>query len=215
MARSRHPGAEARAFMVSDSPTQAAFSARARMARLPCRASAMPSAAKISAPTSGMPASRAATTGLCLTRPTMTYWASQLTAAAAAASTASAIIALRSQARPLSRLGSPPLSLRLTTLTVPGSASSKSSFFRPNGSHLALTVTATLLLRARQPGELAAEVFGCGQGGVQHLVKDVADAPAGQEGELAQPRVDAGGDPGGQPGAVGLSHEPPSWQNAD
>jgi len=56
----------------------------------------MPRAAKISAPTSGMPASRAAMTMLCLTDPTRRYWASQLTTAAAAARTASASIAPRS-----------------------------------------------------------------------------------------------------------------------
>ena len=84
-------------------PTQATFRTRARMARLPCRASATPSEAKTSAPTSGMPASRAAITVSCLTARTRTYWASQLTAAAAAARTASAIIALRSQAWARSR----------------------------------------------------------------------------------------------------------------
>ena len=98
MARSRQPGAEASAFIARLIPTQATFRTRARMARLACRARATPSAAKISAPTSGMPASRAATARLVLTEATRTYWASQLTAAAAAARTPSAITALRSQA---------------------------------------------------------------------------------------------------------------------
>ena len=97
IARSRQPGADASAFIARLIPTQATFRTRARIARLPCRARAMPSEAKISAPTSGMPASRAATGVLCLTVRTRTYWASQLTAAAAAARTASAAIALRSQ----------------------------------------------------------------------------------------------------------------------
>ena len=97
MARSRQPGADARAFMARLMPTQPMLSRRALIARRACRARAMPSVAKMNAPTSGMPASRAATAGLCLTERTMTYWASQLTAAAAAASTASASIALRSQ----------------------------------------------------------------------------------------------------------------------
>jgi hypothetical protein len=65
----------------------------------------MPSAAKISAPVSGMPASSAAMAGTCRAWRTMTYWASQLTTAAAAARTASAAMALRSQARPLSVAG--------------------------------------------------------------------------------------------------------------
>ena len=74
----------------------AAFSARERSARLPCRASATPSAANTTAPTSGMPASSAATAGTGLTARTIAYWASQLTAAAAAASTPSATAAPRS-----------------------------------------------------------------------------------------------------------------------
>ena len=67
----------------------------------------MPRAAKISAPASGMPASSAEIAGTCLTWRTMTYWASQLTTAAAAARTARAAIALRSQARPVSGGGGP------------------------------------------------------------------------------------------------------------
>jgi hypothetical protein len=65
----------------------------------------MPSVAKISAPVSGMPASSAAIAGTCRARTTMTYWASQLTTAAAAARRASAAMALRSHARPLSAAG--------------------------------------------------------------------------------------------------------------
>ena len=49
-----------------------------------------------------MPASSAAITGTCRAWRTMTYWASQLTTAAAAARTARAAMALRSQARPVS-----------------------------------------------------------------------------------------------------------------
>jgi len=97
IARSRQPGADASAFIARLIPTQPTFSARARSARLPYKASATPSDAKTSAPTSGMPASKAATGVFCLTARTRTYWASQLTAAAAAARTASAAIALRSQ----------------------------------------------------------------------------------------------------------------------
>jgi hypothetical protein len=98
MARFRQPGADASAFITRLMPTQATFRTRARMARFPSRARATPSEAKTRAPTSGMPASRAATAGSCLTARTRTYWASQLTAAAAAARTASAAIALRSHA---------------------------------------------------------------------------------------------------------------------
>ena len=71
----------------------AAFSARGRTARLPCSASAMPSAANTTAPMSGMPASSAATQIACLTRHTIMYCACQLTAAAAAASTPTATAA--------------------------------------------------------------------------------------------------------------------------
>ena len=65
MATSRQPRPAAIAFMVSEIATQATFSVRGRSARLPCRASAMPNAAKMTAPASGMPASRAATAGVC------------------------------------------------------------------------------------------------------------------------------------------------------
>ncbi len=102
MVVSRQPRPAAIAFIARDRPTQATFSVRGRSARRPCSANAMPRAAKISAPASGMPASSAEITGTCSTWRTMTYWASQLTTAAAAARTARAAIALRSQARPVS-----------------------------------------------------------------------------------------------------------------
>jgi hypothetical protein len=97
MARSRQPRVDTSAFMARLIPTHARLSVLARIARLPCRASAMPKVAKMTAPMSGMPASRLATAGLCFTDRTSTYWASQDTTAAAAASTASASIAPRSQ----------------------------------------------------------------------------------------------------------------------
>ena len=123
MARSRQPGDEASAFMPRLSPTQATLRVRARRACLPSRATAMPSAAKITAPTSGMPASSAAITALCLTDRTRTYWASQLTTAAAAARTASASIAPRSQACARSP-GSRPAGAGVITVrfAVPGRA---------------------------------------------------------------------------------------------
>ena len=62
----------------------------------------------MTAPISGIPASSAATAGLCLTDRTKTYCASQLTMAAAAASTASATIAPSSQPCARSRLGALP-----------------------------------------------------------------------------------------------------------
>jgi hypothetical protein len=86
------------AFIARLMPTHATFSARTRMARRPCSASAIPSAAKITAPTSGIPASSAAIAGKPLTARTRVYCASQLTAAAAAARTASATTALVSHA---------------------------------------------------------------------------------------------------------------------
>src|SRR5215467_7541769 len=98
---SRHPRPAASAFMASEIATQTTFSVRGRSARRPCSAKAIPKAAKITAPTSGTPASRAAITGVRLIRLTMTYWASQLTTAAAAARTARAAMAFRSQARPV------------------------------------------------------------------------------------------------------------------
>src|SRR6266704_123443 len=99
IARSRQPGAAASAFMARLTATQATFRVRARMARLACSARAMPSVAKMTAPTSGIAASSAAIRGVFLTWRTMTYWASQLTAAAAAARTVRLHIALRSHPR--------------------------------------------------------------------------------------------------------------------
>src|SRR5208282_639098 len=63
MARFRQPGAAAIAFMNTLAATEARFSARARSARRPCRASAMPRQAKTSAAGWGMAATRAATAG--------------------------------------------------------------------------------------------------------------------------------------------------------
>jgi hypothetical protein len=65
-ASARHPGVAASAFIATDVPTAATFSARARTARRPCSASAIPSEANTSAATSGMAACTAATTGTCL-----------------------------------------------------------------------------------------------------------------------------------------------------
>ena len=85
MARFRQPGAAAMAFMNTLAPTAARFSARARSARRPCSARAMPRQAKTSAAASGMAASRAAMTGRWRVALTIRYWAVKLTAAAAAA----------------------------------------------------------------------------------------------------------------------------------
>ena len=54
MARFRQPGAAAMAFMNTLAATEARFSARARSARRPCSARAMPRQAKTSAAASGM-----------------------------------------------------------------------------------------------------------------------------------------------------------------
>src|SRR5512142_1729945 len=96
MARFRQPGAAAIAFMNTLAATEATFSARARSARRPCKASAMPRHAKTSAAASGMAASRAATTGRWRVASTIRYWAVKLTAAAAAARTHRPPAALRS-----------------------------------------------------------------------------------------------------------------------
>ena len=96
MARFRQPGAAAIAFMNTLAPTEARFSARARSARRPCSARAMPRQAKTRAAASGMTASRAATTGRWRAVSAIRYWAVKLTAAAAAASTHSPAAALRS-----------------------------------------------------------------------------------------------------------------------
>src|SRR6185437_672399 len=98
MARFRQPGAAAIAFMNTLAATEARFSARARRARRPCKASAIPRQAKTSAAASGMAASRASTTR---------YWAVKLTAAAAAARTHRPAAALRNHRpeRSLDHLG--------------------------------------------------------------------------------------------------------------
>src|SRR5260370_4334635 len=96
MARFRQPGAVAMAFMNTLAPTEARFSARARSARRPCTASAMPRQANTSAAASGIAASRAAMAGRCRVASTIRYWAVKLTAAAAAASTHNPAAALRS-----------------------------------------------------------------------------------------------------------------------
>ena len=96
MARFRQPGTAAMAFMNTLVPTEARFSARARSARRPCSASAMPRQAKTRAAASGMAASRAAMTGRWRVASAIRYWAVKLTAAAAAARTPSPAAALRS-----------------------------------------------------------------------------------------------------------------------
>src|SRR5438045_1623589 len=96
MARLRQPGSAARTFMKTLVPTEARFNARARSARRPYRASAMPRQAKTRAAASGIAASRAAMTGRWRVASTMRYWAVKLTAAAAAARTPSPAAALRS-----------------------------------------------------------------------------------------------------------------------
>src|SRR5580692_9669862 len=96
MARFRQPGAAAIAFMNTLAATDARFSARARIARRPWSARAIPRQAKTKAAASGMAASRAATTGRWRVASTIRYWAVKLTAAAAAAKTHSPAAALRS-----------------------------------------------------------------------------------------------------------------------
>src|SRR5271157_1274237 len=87
MARFRQPGPAAMAFMNTLAATEARFSVRARSARRPCRARAMPRQAKTRAAASGMAASRAALAGRWRAVSAIRYWAVKLTAAAAAAST--------------------------------------------------------------------------------------------------------------------------------
>ena len=118
MARFRQPGAAAIAFMNTLAPTEARFSARARSARRPCRARAMPRQAKTRAAASGMAASRAAMTGRWRAASAIRYWAVKLTAAAAAASTHSPAAALRSHRPERSWPG--PVHPAPETLPVPG-----------------------------------------------------------------------------------------------
>jgi hypothetical protein len=106
MARFRQPGAAAIAFMNTLVPTAARFRARARRARRPCRASAMPRQANTMAAASGMAASRAAITGRCRAASAIRYWAVKLTTAAAAARTPRPAAALRSH-RPERSSGGP------------------------------------------------------------------------------------------------------------
>ena len=106
MARFRQPGPAAIAFMNTLAATEARFSARARIARRPCSARAMPRQAKTRAAASGIAASRAATTARWRVASTIRYWAVKLTAAAAAASTHRPAAALRSQRPEWSRPGS-------------------------------------------------------------------------------------------------------------
>jgi hypothetical protein len=89
-------------FMNTLAPTEAMFSARARRARRPWRARAMPRQAKTRA-AAGMAASRPATTARRRSAWTMRYWAVKLTAAAAPASAQRPMAALRSQAAERSR----------------------------------------------------------------------------------------------------------------
>src|SRR5690242_2824610 len=96
MAVSRQPGAAARAFMPTLAATEARLRVRARRARRPCRAKAMPRLAKTRAAASGMAASAAAMAGKFLVALTIRYWAVKLTAAAAAARTPRPAAALRS-----------------------------------------------------------------------------------------------------------------------
>lgn len=71
--------------------------AGARIARLPCRASAIPRQANTRAAASGIAASSPATTANRLVASTIRYWAVKLTTAAAAASRHNPVAAFRSQ----------------------------------------------------------------------------------------------------------------------
>jgi hypothetical protein len=82
MARFRQPGPAAMAFMNTLAATEARFSVRARSARRPCKARAMPRQAKTRAAASGMAASRAAMAGRWRAVSAIRYWAVKLTAAA-------------------------------------------------------------------------------------------------------------------------------------
>ncbi len=78
-------------------PTAARFRIRARIARLPCRASAIPRHANTRAAASGIAASSPATTASRRVASTIRYWAVKLTTAAAAASRHNPVAAFRSQ----------------------------------------------------------------------------------------------------------------------
>ena len=118
MARFRQPGSAAMAFMNTLAATEARFSARARRARRPCRASAMPRQAKTRAAASGIAASRAAMAGRWRAVSAIRYWAVKLTAAAAAASTHRPAAALRSHRPERSGPGAVRAGRRLTALSV-------------------------------------------------------------------------------------------------
>jgi hypothetical protein len=75
IARSRQPGPAASTFIATDVTTAVTLSTRARIARRPCSASAIPSVAKISAATSGIAASSAATGTTPLAAKTIRYCA--------------------------------------------------------------------------------------------------------------------------------------------
>ena len=75
IARSRQPRPDASTFIATEVATAATFSTRARSARLLCSASAIPSVAKISAATSGIAASSAATGATPFAANTMRYCA--------------------------------------------------------------------------------------------------------------------------------------------
>src|SRR5258708_1555457 len=192
IAVSRQPLPAAIAFIASEMATQATFSVRGRSARLPCSARAIPSAAKMTAPTSGTPASRAAITGACLTWLTITYWASQLTTAAAAASTARAAIALRNHARPV--FGWPVAACGVVPLPKAAPAVS------PVGCHSrsGMVAIGLPLRNARlRGGHQCAEFPQAGQCRVQGVVEDPADPRPLQHRGGAQPAIHVRPQPGG------------------
>src|SRR5580704_7524249 len=116
IARFRQPGAAAMAFMKTLAATEAMLRARARRARRPWSARAMPRQAKTKAAASGIAASRAATTGRWRAASAIRYWAVKLTAAAAAARTHSPAAALRSHRPERSLPGSAQLGWVLAVL---------------------------------------------------------------------------------------------------
>jgi hypothetical protein len=75
IASPRQPGAAASQLIPIDVATAPTFSSRARIARLPCSASATPRVAKISAATSGIAASSAAAGTESLAARTIRYCA--------------------------------------------------------------------------------------------------------------------------------------------
>src|ERR1039457_2027367 len=103
MARFRQPGAAAMVFMNTLVATEARFRVRARRARRPCSARAMPRDAKTRAAASGIAASRAAIPGRWRVASASWYWAVKLTIAAAAARAHRAAAAFRSHRTERSR----------------------------------------------------------------------------------------------------------------